>query len=106
MWLQAGSDGRAERSRGLGAALLREFRCENEDAERRKRQRGGMRVTVRFDFADRDGPEIPYIPSTINVGVGVENFTQAQAGGDADPVILADDRREIANAHDEIVRPL
>src|SRR5579872_4660509 len=106
MWPQAGSAGREERSRVLGDARLREFRCENEDAQWWKRQRGGMRLPMRLDFGHRDPAEIPDVAAAVDLGVGVEDFAQARAGRDSDPVILARDRRKITDAHDEIVGPL
>ena len=48
--------------------------------------------------------EVPLAASSVNLRIGVEDFSPAAASRHPDPVVLPEYRREVAGEGDDIVR--
>ena len=49
-----------------------------------------------------DAAEISYVAAAVRFGVGVDDFTIETALRDAEPVIIAHDRRSVHNERDDV----
>jgi hypothetical protein len=56
---------------------------------------------VRF-LHSPDTSVIAHVRPAVAFGIGVENFAVVPAGGNADPVVLADNRREVTDDDDRV----
>src|SRR4051812_30335611 len=86
--------------------LLDRGRLEEEHAQGREREREVEGSTPVRLVPGPDAPLVAHVRAVVDGGVGVEDLAVEAPAGDADLVVLADDRGEVADDHHRVIRVL